>query len=202
MGSRHARILEWIAMPSSRESSCRRDWTQVSYIAGGFFTSWTKESPCDINIHYFQSHNVPRKELRDFIGGIKTLLDILFLEITSILEIVISISRYLFTWFWFNSPILCVILDIFLTPKLRELVMDRGAWHAAIHGSQRVRHNWVTELTKWLIYRVSFSTFYKQSHFCLHYKPFFHRCLHSKQFWKIELKFSSKAMDRQAYYLA
>ena len=30
--------------------------------------------------------------------------------------------------------------------KLRELVMDREAWHAAIHGSQRVWHDWATEL--------------------------------------------------------
>ena len=30
--------------------------------------------------------------------------------------------------------------------KLQELVMDREAWHAAVHGLQRVRHNWVTEL--------------------------------------------------------
>ena len=29
--------------------------------------------------------------------------------------------------------------------ELRELVMDREAWRAAVHGSQRVRHNWVTE---------------------------------------------------------
>ena len=34
-----ARILEWVATPSSRESSQPRDWTQVSCIAGGFFTS-------------------------------------------------------------------------------------------------------------------------------------------------------------------
>ena len=29
---------------------------------------------------------------------------------------------------------------------LRELVMDREAWHAAVHGLQRVRHDWATEL--------------------------------------------------------
>ena len=30
--------------------------------------------------------------------------------------------------------------------ELRELVMDREAWRAAIIGSQRVGHDWVTEL--------------------------------------------------------
>ena len=30
--------------------------------------------------------------------------------------------------------------------ELRELVMDREAWHAAITGSQRVGHDWATEL--------------------------------------------------------
>ena len=35
-----ARILEWVAFPFSRGSSQSRVWTQVSHIAGGFFTSW------------------------------------------------------------------------------------------------------------------------------------------------------------------
>ena len=39
-GILQARIQEWIAFPFSREFSQPRDWTQVSNIAGGFFTSW------------------------------------------------------------------------------------------------------------------------------------------------------------------
>ena len=34
------KTLEWVAMPSSRGSSRPRDWTQVSYTAGRFFTVW------------------------------------------------------------------------------------------------------------------------------------------------------------------
>ena len=40
-----ARIVEWIAFTFSRGSSQPRDQTQVSHIAGGFFTSWaTREA--------------------------------------------------------------------------------------------------------------------------------------------------------------
>ena len=39
-GILQARILEWVAIPFSRRSSQPRDRTQVSCIAGTFFTSW------------------------------------------------------------------------------------------------------------------------------------------------------------------
>ena len=38
-GILQAKILEWAAFPFSRGSSQPRDQTQVSHIAGGFFTS-------------------------------------------------------------------------------------------------------------------------------------------------------------------
>ena len=38
-GILQARILEWVAFPYSRESSQPRDQTEVSCIAGRFFTS-------------------------------------------------------------------------------------------------------------------------------------------------------------------
>ena len=44
-GILQGRMLEWVAFPFSRGSSQTRDWTQVSCIAGGFFTSWaTREA--------------------------------------------------------------------------------------------------------------------------------------------------------------
>ena len=39
-GILQARILEWVPFPFCRRSSQPRDWTQVSGIAGRFFTSW------------------------------------------------------------------------------------------------------------------------------------------------------------------
>ena len=44
-GILQARILEWVALPFSRGSPQPRDRTQVSRIAGRFFTSWaTREA--------------------------------------------------------------------------------------------------------------------------------------------------------------
>ena len=44
-GILQARILEWVAVPSSRGSSPPRDWTRVSCTAGRSFTMWaTREA--------------------------------------------------------------------------------------------------------------------------------------------------------------
>ena len=44
-----ARILEWVAMPSSRGSSQPRDGTQVSRIAGRFFAIWATREALFLN---------------------------------------------------------------------------------------------------------------------------------------------------------
>ena len=50
-----ARILEWVTMPSSRGPSQPRGRTQVSQIAGGFFTSWAiGEALLSLRIMHFR----------------------------------------------------------------------------------------------------------------------------------------------------
>ena len=42
-------MLVWVAYPFSRGSSWPKNWTQVSFIAGGFFTNWAiREALLDI----------------------------------------------------------------------------------------------------------------------------------------------------------
>ena len=45
-GILQARILEWVAFPFSRGSSQPRDQTQVSCVAGRFFTAFGGEARC------------------------------------------------------------------------------------------------------------------------------------------------------------
>ena len=52
-GILQARILEWVAMPFSRGSSQPRDRTQVSCMAGGFFTVWATRDALDIECRFY-----------------------------------------------------------------------------------------------------------------------------------------------------
>ena len=76
-GIPQARILEWVAFPFSKVSSQPRDRTQVSWIAGRFFTSWaTREIqeywsrypiPSNIiwlqSLHFYHQNTVTLKKL-------------------------------------------------------------------------------------------------------------------------------------------
>ena len=48
-GILQATIPEWVYIPFSRESSQARDWTQVSCIAGRFFTIWATDGAIAID---------------------------------------------------------------------------------------------------------------------------------------------------------
>ena len=59
-GLLQARVLEWVAMPSSRGSSQLRDRTWVSCFAGRFFTVWaTREDPSLIILNIFPCGYLP-----------------------------------------------------------------------------------------------------------------------------------------------
>ena len=67
-GILQARILEWVAVPFSRGSSQPRNRTQVSCIAGRFFTSWaTREVIPQICLNSPTSHSVKVFKLLSFL---------------------------------------------------------------------------------------------------------------------------------------
>ena len=53
-----ARILEWVAISSSSESSQTRDWTCVSYTADGFFIHWAIRESCIIPSTFTNWHSL------------------------------------------------------------------------------------------------------------------------------------------------
>ena len=56
-GISQARIQEWVAISFSRGSSWSSDWTRVSCIAGGFFTTEppVKSHCCILNVIYYKT---------------------------------------------------------------------------------------------------------------------------------------------------
>ena len=88
-----ARILEWVAMLSSRGSSQPREWTWVSCIAGRFFLIWatgetnpwkvkplTSFSVCEIETHRFSLSQKARPLLSKMvIQHLNTWIEIIFI---------------------------------------------------------------------------------------------------------------------------
>ena len=64
-GILHARILEWVAIPFSRESSWTRYGIQVSCIAGKFFTIWATsvQFSCSVMFDSLQPHGLQHTRL-------------------------------------------------------------------------------------------------------------------------------------------
>ena len=52
-------------------------------------------------------------------------------------------------------------IDVSLV-RLQEIVEDGEAWHAVVHGSQRVGHNWVTEQQQWIRKVLSWKGYWSQ----------------------------------------
>ena len=84
-----ARIPEWVAIPFSRRSSQPRDWTQVSRIAGRFFTIWATREAIANNI------TIPfrMKGMKNFKMNIRQL----------------TFNKYTYIGTFFSKPYICPI---------------------------------------------------------------------------------------------
>ena len=81
-------ILEWVAISFSRRSSGSRDWTHVSCLAGGFFTTERPGKPsrwADVNFfpNFIITHGVDEES------------DLCLFSFTEITSVVILVSRCL-----------------------------------------------------------------------------------------------------------
>ena len=87
----HAKIMEWVAMPSSRGFSSPRNRTQVSCTAARFFTSWT---PREVPMLWIEAD----KSLRCYYVVFLETTQSIFMAFTLILQLAGPI-----TYFWLSE---------------------------------------------------------------------------------------------------
>ena len=149
-----ARILEWVAFPFSRGSSQPRDRTQVSRIAGGFFTNWAmRESTVK------KRSEVLYLSVYQRYGTIKDRVSPdLYIQVTWFVPMNTEVWNCCLKSLlpsekrgWIERMILTCIREGNGTPlqdSCLENPMDGGACRLQSMGSLRVGHNWATSL--WL----------------------------------------------------
>ena len=75
-GILQARILEWVTVPFYRGSSQPRDQTQVSCIAGRFFTSWDTREALYIYIYIYTLNSITKSPIVKIKNGQKIKINI------------------------------------------------------------------------------------------------------------------------------
>ena len=107
-GILQARRLEWVAISLSRGSSQPRDQTQVSCIAGGFFTVWaSREVYCKLNILQLKIKTWPQVS-RSTSGDLFHTLILLFCIVLTQEKLAWVLKKVVNGLSQFISRILCV----------------------------------------------------------------------------------------------
>ena len=119
-GTFQARILEWMAIPSSRGSSQSRDQTRVSHIAGRHFTSGATR----------ESHKVYRSDL-------SKVYPLYYVGAALVAQLVKNLCAMQETWVQFlgwEGP-LEKGMATHSSILAWRIPMDRGAWMGPVHGT-------------------------------------------------------------------